>query len=136
MREKLGPYFETLFKATREAECTAFGENTTLDAAFVEVCDLCHGAHDNGPPGRPGQGRLYRRGRIVQRWAAGTKNRADAGHVVYAHPGGNVVYLRRWAIALHSARSRQGGRCAVHGAEADRARSGLPALVLRVVRAA
>ena len=48
MREKLGPYFETLFKATREAECTAFGENTTLDAAFVEVCDLCHGAHDSG----------------------------------------------------------------------------------------
>ena len=48
MREKLGPYFETLFKATREAECTASGESITLDAAFAEVCDLCHGAHDNG----------------------------------------------------------------------------------------
>jgi D-sedoheptulose 7-phosphate isomerase len=48
MRERLGPYFETLFKATREAECTAFGENTTIDAAFEEVCKLCHGAHESG----------------------------------------------------------------------------------------
>jgi D-sedoheptulose 7-phosphate isomerase len=49
MREKPGPYFETLFKATREAECTAFGGHSiTLDAAFAKVCDLCHGAHESG----------------------------------------------------------------------------------------
>jgi len=49
MQARLGPYFETLFKATREAECTTSGgQSITLDAAFVKVCELCHGAHDNG----------------------------------------------------------------------------------------
>jgi D-sedoheptulose 7-phosphate isomerase len=49
MRERLGPYFDTLFKATREAECTASGgESLTIDAAFEEVCKLCHGAHESG----------------------------------------------------------------------------------------
>src|SRR6476659_7054261 len=49
MREKLGPYFDTLFKATREAECTTSGgENLTLDAALVKVCEICHGASDGG----------------------------------------------------------------------------------------
>src|ERR1700687_1021909 len=49
MRERLGPYFDTLFKVTREAECTASdGASITLDAAFVQVCDLCHGAHESG----------------------------------------------------------------------------------------
>ena len=49
MRDRLGRYFDTLFKATREAECTATGgESITLDAAFLQVCALCHGAHDSG----------------------------------------------------------------------------------------
>ncbi len=49
MRDKLGRYFDTLFKATREAECTATGgESITLDAALLQVCALCHGAHDHG----------------------------------------------------------------------------------------
>ncbi len=49
MREKLGSYFDTLFKATREAECsTSGGKSIALDTAFVEVCHLCHGAHDSG----------------------------------------------------------------------------------------
>jgi D-sedoheptulose 7-phosphate isomerase len=34
---------------TREAECTAASARIiTLDAAFQEVCNLCHSAHDNG----------------------------------------------------------------------------------------
>jgi D-sedoheptulose 7-phosphate isomerase len=49
MRETLGPYFDTLFRATREAECTiAGGDSIALDAAFTRVCELCHGAHDIG----------------------------------------------------------------------------------------
>lgn len=49
MRERIGPYFETLFKATLEAECTASGgKDLTLDAAFVQVCEICHGAHESG----------------------------------------------------------------------------------------
>jgi D-sedoheptulose 7-phosphate isomerase len=49
MREKLGPYLDTLFRASREAECSAgSGENLTLDSALEEVCDICHGAHENG----------------------------------------------------------------------------------------
>jgi len=49
MRDRVGPYFETLFKATLEAECTASeGESLTLDAAFVKVCEICHGAHESG----------------------------------------------------------------------------------------
>jgi D-sedoheptulose 7-phosphate isomerase len=49
MRETPGPYFDTLFKATREAECTVSGgESITLDAAFTRVCELCHSAHDTG----------------------------------------------------------------------------------------
>jgi D-sedoheptulose 7-phosphate isomerase len=49
MRERLDLYFDTLFKATREAECTtAGGDSLAIDEAFVEVCGLCHGAHDRG----------------------------------------------------------------------------------------
>jgi D-sedoheptulose 7-phosphate isomerase len=48
MREKLGPYFEALFKATREAECTSGGERISLDAALAKVCDLCHAAQESG----------------------------------------------------------------------------------------
>lgn len=49
MQDRLGFYFDTLFKVTREAECTAASKGSiTLDAAFQEVCNLCHSAHDNG----------------------------------------------------------------------------------------
>jgi D-sedoheptulose 7-phosphate isomerase len=49
MREKLGSYFDTLFKATREAECTdAGGGRLSMDAASDRVCGLCHAAHDAG----------------------------------------------------------------------------------------
>jgi D-sedoheptulose 7-phosphate isomerase len=49
MRERIGLYFETLFKATVEAECTASsGEDLTLEAAFLKVCQSCHDAHDSG----------------------------------------------------------------------------------------
>ena len=49
MREKLDPYFDTLFKAVREAECTTSGgKSLTLDAALGEVCEICHEAHDSG----------------------------------------------------------------------------------------
>jgi D-sedoheptulose 7-phosphate isomerase len=49
MRERIGPYFETLFKATLEAECTASeGKDLTLDDAFVKVCEICHSAHESG----------------------------------------------------------------------------------------
>jgi D-sedoheptulose 7-phosphate isomerase len=49
MRDRLGPYFETLFKATREAECSASGgQNITLEDAFEKVCHICHGAHERG----------------------------------------------------------------------------------------
>ncbi len=48
MRERLGPYFDTLFKATREVECTtSSGKSVTLDVASVEVCALCHRAHES-----------------------------------------------------------------------------------------
>src|ERR1700730_9915971 len=49
MRERLGPYFDTLFRVMRKAEFSAAGGNSiTLDAAFEQVCDLCHGAHERG----------------------------------------------------------------------------------------
>ena len=49
MREKLGPYFDVLFKATRETECTnAAGASMTVDAASDLVCDLCHSSHKSG----------------------------------------------------------------------------------------
>jgi D-sedoheptulose 7-phosphate isomerase len=49
MRDILGSYLETLFRATREAECTgAGGERMTLGAASVRVCNLCHDSHDSG----------------------------------------------------------------------------------------
>jgi D-sedoheptulose 7-phosphate isomerase len=49
MRDKLGSYLETLFKATREAECTsAGGERLTLGAASIMVSHFCHESHDNG----------------------------------------------------------------------------------------
>jgi D-sedoheptulose 7-phosphate isomerase len=48
MRNRLGSYFDTLFKATRETECTGGGDSITLDDAFVAVCNLCHAAHDSG----------------------------------------------------------------------------------------
>jgi D-sedoheptulose 7-phosphate isomerase len=47
MRELLSRYFDTLFKATREAECTISGRNSiTLEAAFKEVIELCRRAHE------------------------------------------------------------------------------------------
>jgi D-sedoheptulose 7-phosphate isomerase len=49
MREKLGSYFETLFRATRDAECTGTADQPmTVDVASDLVCDLCHGAHNGG----------------------------------------------------------------------------------------
>jgi len=49
MRDILGSYLETLFRAIREAECTgAGGERMTLGAASVRVCNLCHDSHDSG----------------------------------------------------------------------------------------
>ena len=49
MRDRLSSYFDTLYRATREAECTAGGgKSITLDAAAVEVCELCHSAHNGG----------------------------------------------------------------------------------------
>ena len=49
MGERLGSYFDTLFKATREAECTdAAGLRISMDAASQGVCELCHAAHDAG----------------------------------------------------------------------------------------
>jgi D-sedoheptulose 7-phosphate isomerase len=49
MREAVEPYFDTLFKATREAECTGMrGDSLTLDFAFAEVSRLCRSAHNAG----------------------------------------------------------------------------------------
>ena len=49
MREKLGSYFDTLFRAMRDAECTdADGTGMGVDAASDRVCELCHAAHDAG----------------------------------------------------------------------------------------
>jgi D-sedoheptulose 7-phosphate isomerase len=49
MQATLGSYFDTLFKATREAECTdGVGTSITMDAASNRVCDLCHAAHNLG----------------------------------------------------------------------------------------
>jgi D-sedoheptulose 7-phosphate isomerase len=49
MREKLGSYFDTLFKATREAECTdGGGGRLSMDAASDRVGELCHTAHNAG----------------------------------------------------------------------------------------
>jgi len=49
MREKLSSYFDTLFKATREAECTdAGGASMAVDTASDRVCELCHAANDRG----------------------------------------------------------------------------------------
>jgi len=53
MRERFGSYvglyLETLFNATREAECTgAGGDPMTLGAATVWVCNLCHETHGSG----------------------------------------------------------------------------------------
>src|SRR5229473_8060663 len=49
MRDILGSYLETLFKATRDAECTgAGGERMTLGAGSIRACDLCHDSHNSG----------------------------------------------------------------------------------------
>lgn len=49
MRERVEQYFETLAKVTREARCTTLtSQKITIDAAFQQVCDLCHAAHDAG----------------------------------------------------------------------------------------
>jgi D-sedoheptulose 7-phosphate isomerase len=49
MGERLGLYFDTLFKTTREAECTdAAARRISMDAASQRVCELCHAAHDAG----------------------------------------------------------------------------------------
>lgn len=49
MREKLGSYFDTLFRATREAECTdAVGGSIGMDSASDRVGEFCHAAHNAG----------------------------------------------------------------------------------------
>lgn len=49
MRDLIGPYFETLHKATLEAECTASGQAAiTLGDAFEKISEMCHAAHDGG----------------------------------------------------------------------------------------
>jgi len=49
MQGALGSYLDTLFKATREAECTdGVGTSITMDAASNRVGDLCHAAHNLG----------------------------------------------------------------------------------------
>ena len=49
MQGALGSYLDTLFKATREAECTdGVGTSITMDAASDRVSDLCHAAHNLG----------------------------------------------------------------------------------------
>src|SRR6516165_9419469 len=49
MQGALGSYLDTLFKATREAECTdGVGTSITMDAASDRVGDLCHAAHNLG----------------------------------------------------------------------------------------
>src|SRR5258706_12876078 len=49
MRDILGSYLETLFRATRDAECTgAGGERMTLAAGSIRACDLCHDSHNSG----------------------------------------------------------------------------------------
>ena len=45
MRESLGPYFDTLFKATREAECSAAGGAKPIThrrPPWREVCEIFH----------------------------------------------------------------------------------------------
>lgn len=49
MRDLVGPYFDRLFKATVEAECTlSEGAPIEMHDAFQRVCDLCHAATDRG----------------------------------------------------------------------------------------
>src|ERR1700677_3064178 len=49
MRDRIGPYFDTLSRAIREAECTdADGAALALDAAFQRVRDRAHEAHGRG----------------------------------------------------------------------------------------
>src|SRR5216684_883098 len=49
MRDILGSYLETLFRATRDAECTgAGGERMSLGAGSIWACDLCHDSHNSG----------------------------------------------------------------------------------------
>ena len=49
MRDRLGSYLETLFRVTREAECTdADGGRLSLAAASDRTSNLCRGAHNAG----------------------------------------------------------------------------------------
>lgn len=49
MKERIGPYFATLDRLIREAECTgAEAEALDLADAFTRVRDLAHAAHDRG----------------------------------------------------------------------------------------
>lgn len=49
MRDRISPYFDTLFKATLEAECTAAGgAPISMGEAFERVRDMSHAAHDSG----------------------------------------------------------------------------------------
>lgn len=49
MRERLEPYFNTLFKVTTEAECSdGSGRSIDLAATFETVRDMCHAAQDAG----------------------------------------------------------------------------------------
>jgi D-sedoheptulose 7-phosphate isomerase len=47
MRDRLGSYLETLFRVTREAECTDVdGVRLSLAAASDRTCNICRGAHN------------------------------------------------------------------------------------------
>jgi len=49
VRERLEPYFNTLFKATTEAECSdGSGKPIDLGTTFEKVRDMCHAAQDGG----------------------------------------------------------------------------------------
>lgn len=49
MRDRIGPYFDTLNRAIREVQCTdAEGAALALDAAFEQVRDRAHEAHERG----------------------------------------------------------------------------------------
>lgn len=49
MRDRIAPYFDTLFKLTTEVECSERdGASVAVANAYQRVCDLCHAAHERG----------------------------------------------------------------------------------------
>jgi D-sedoheptulose 7-phosphate isomerase len=49
VQDRIGAYFDTLTRVTREAECTdGYGKAITLDVAFQRVRDAAHGSQDGG----------------------------------------------------------------------------------------